>query len=364
MSSPLPPPRKKQKTTPSCDQDGKDDPLLASSEPPAVLTTEIIARVASFVPYGTDAMNICLAVGPTDSAIIRHTCLRNNMKYLEYHLEQYVDEEVGAEQVRTCVLAWMAVNIDWRKLCTADNRKRYANVLIERENEDVTFQFSTLTLFNNPLVAVEFSLVDVLKHLVEEVGIDVNRHKWNSYGDSERMHLLTVAARQENLSSFEYLIKRNDIDVFSSIMRRGARRASASLDLFQFAFNRGDVKPSTFQAMVCHASFDPNKSRRQKGFGPLSGLRLRPLQYALVSIGDLEDLDLSNDHELDQMVEKVKILLSKTDVNPSRTTADCKSPINFAFGRRMNTVNEVEERWYRIMSAMKRSHPDLVGQRM
>jgi len=360
MSSPLPPPRKKQKTTPSCDQDGKDDPLLA----PAFLTTELIARVASFAPYGTDAMNICLAVGPTDSAIIRHTCLRNNMKYMAHRLEQYVDEEVGNDQVTTYALAWMAVNTDWRKLCTADNRKRYANVLIERENKFVAFQFSTLTIFNNPLVAVEFSLVDVLKHLVEEVGIDVNRHKWNSYGDSERMHLLTVAARHENLSSFEYLIKRNDIDIFSSIMRRGARRESASLNLFQFAFNRLDVELSTFQAMVCHASFDPNKSRRQKGFGPLSGLRLRPLQYALVSIGDLEDLDLSDDHELDQMVEKVKILLSKTDVNPSRTTADCKSPINFAFGRRMNTVNEVEERWYRIMSAMKQSHPDLVGQRM
>ena len=240
-------------------------------------------------------------------------------------------------------------------------------------------QFSTLTIFNNPLVAVEFTLVDVLKHLVEEVGIDVNRHKWNSYGDSERMHLLTVAARHENLSSFEYLIKRNDIDIFSSIMRRGARRESASLDLFRFAFSYEDVKPSTFQAMVCHESFDPNKSRRQKGFGPLSGLRLRPLQYALVFIGDLEDLDLGDDHALigdledldlgddhalDQMVEKVKILLAKTDVNPSRTTADCKSPINYAFGRLMNTVNEAEERWYRIMSAMKRSHPDLVGQRI
>ena len=131
MSSPLPPPRKKQKTTPSCDQDGKDDPLLA----PAFLTTELIARVASFAPYGTDAMNICLAVGPTDSAIIRHTCLRNNMKYMAHRLEQYVDEEVGNDQVTTYALAWMAVNTDWRKLCTADNRKRYANVLIERENK-------------------------------------------------------------------------------------------------------------------------------------------------------------------------------------------------------------------------------------
>ena len=117
-SSPLPPPRKKQKTAPSCDQDqdGKDDPLLASSEPPAFLTTELIARVASFASYGADAMNICLAVGPKDSAIVRYTCLRNNMKYLEGRLEQYVNEEVDAEQVATYAHAWMVVNTDWRKL--------------------------------------------------------------------------------------------------------------------------------------------------------------------------------------------------------------------------------------------------------
>lgn len=127
-SSPLPPPRKKQKIAPS-DQDGKGDPLLA----PAFLTTELIARVASFASYGTDVMNICLAVGPKDSAIIRYTCLRNNMKYLEYQIEPYAEETVHAEQVTTCVLAWMAVNTDWRKLCTADNREKYAIVCSKRE---------------------------------------------------------------------------------------------------------------------------------------------------------------------------------------------------------------------------------------
>ena len=345
-TSPLPPPRKKQKTAPSCDQDGKDNPSLA----PAFLTTELIARVASFVPYGTDAMNVCLAVGPKDSAIIRYTCLRNNMKYLEYRLEQYVDDEVDAEQGTTYALAWMAINTDWRKLCTAENRGKFA-IVRRRWNEDVIFQFSTLAIFNNPVVAAEFDLVDVLKHFVEEVGIDVNAYEWNSYATLERVHLLASAFHHDNC--FQYLIKRDEIDVFSFFFQ------SARVDLFQVAFNCGDVKRSTFQATVCHASFDPNTPRRQKDEGPFRGQLFRPLQYAVACIAENY-----LDEDLDEMVEKFKILLTKTDADPSLRTDDCLSPIDYAFNA-FNLVlgHEARERWSRIMSAMKQSHPDLVGHR-
>ena len=340
MSSPLPPPRKKQKTAPS-DQDGEDAPLLAA----AYLTTELIARVASFVPYGAGAMNVCLAVGPKHSAIIRHTCLRNNMKYMAHRLEQYVDEEVGNDQVTTYALAWMAVNTDWRKLCTADNREKFAIVSIERENEDVTFQFKTLAIFNNPSVAAEFDLVDVLKHLVEEVGIDVNAHEWNSFATPERVHLLASALHHK--TCFQYLIERGDIDVFSSFFHPDGNVGGLVTDIFQVAFNYEEVELSTFQAIVCHASFDPNTPRRQD-FGPIRGL-FRPLQYALACIE--EDF---LDEDLDEMVEKFKILLAKTSADPSLRTADCLSPIDHAFENFATaTDHEDRERWSRIIDAMR-----------
>ena len=367
MSSPLPPPRKKQKTAPSCDQnqDGKDDPLLASSEAPAVLTTELIARVASFASYGTDAINICLAVGPKDSAIVRYTCLRNNMKYLEGRLEQYVNEKLGMNQVTTYSLAWMAVNTDWRKLCTADNREKFAIVSIERENEAVTRQVNTLALFNNPSVAAEFDLVDVLKHLVEEVGIDINAYEWNSYEGPTRAHLLAASFGQDNC--FQYLIKQDDLDVSSTwIHPEDKVYTSLPVDLFQLGFRMldGATKRSFFQAIVCHASFDPNKPRRQEDTGPLGGpfrgLLLRPLQYALACI---EDTRFGEDP--DEMVERIKILLAKTDVDPSLRTTDCISSIDFAFERLMASAIDKEAygRWRRIVSAMKQSHPDLVEQK-
>ena len=356
MSSPLPPPRKKQKTAPS-DQDGEDAPLLAA----AYLTTDLIARVASFVPYGAGAMNVCLAVGPTDSAIIRHTCLRNNMKYMAHRLEQYVavDEEVGNDQVTTYALAWMAVNTDWRKLCTADNREKFAIVSIERENEDVTFQFKTLAIFNNPSVAAEFDLVDVLKHLVEEVGIDVNAHEWNSFASPERVHLLASALHHK--TCFQYLIKRDDIDVFSSFFHPNNDGNFGGLvtDIFQVAFNYEEVELSTFQAIICHASFDPNTPRRRRVSGLFGGLLLRPLQYIVACIE--EDF---LDEDLDAMVEKFKILLAKTSADPSLGTADCLSPIDHAFENFTSaTDHEDRERWSRIIDAMKQSHPDLVGHR-
>ena len=360
-SSPLPPPRKKQKTA-SSDQDGKDAPMLTA----AVLTMELIARVASFVPYGSDSMNVCLAVGPKDSAIIRHTCLRNNMKYLTHRLKQYVDDEVDNEQVTTYALAWMTINTDWRKFCTADNREKFASVSVEdEENEEHTiFKVNTLALFNNPLVAIEFNLVDVLKHLVEEVGIDVNAHKWNTYVDSGRRHMLAFAVRQENLSSFKYLIERDEIDVFSSFMHLDDRD-NACLDLFQFAFNNERVKNSSFVTILHHASFDPNKPR-QEDAGPLGGLRLRPLQSALSFID--RAIQMNNDNRrggldygrmTDRMAEKFKILLATTDADPSLGTADCLSPKDIV-SRKLSVSNkEVYEIWYRLYITLNQCRPNL-----
>ena len=361
MSSPLPPPRKKQKTAPSCDQDqdGKDDPLLASSEPPAFLTTELIARVASFASYGADAMNICLAVGPKDSAIVRYTCLRNNMKYLEGRLEQYVNEEVDAEQVATYAHAWMVVNTDWRKLCTADNRAQFDIVSIEGENnEDATFQFNTLAIFNNPSVAAEFDMVDVLKYLVEEVGINVNAHEWNSYEGPTRPHLLALTF--DNDECFQYLINRDDLDVLSSWIHPDG--IAGEENLFQVAFSYEVVKRSVFQAIISHASFDPNTPRMQNDPGPLAGRVLRPLQYALASIEEDTSSDIGE--VPDEKVEKFKILLTETGADPSLDTADCPSAIDFVFERLMVTAREKEahEMWRRIMCAMKQVRPDLVGQ--
>ena len=43
------------------------------------LSIEMIAKVATFANYdGGDVMNICLAVGRKESAVIRYTCLRKN----------------------------------------------------------------------------------------------------------------------------------------------------------------------------------------------------------------------------------------------------------------------------------------------
>jgi len=348
MSS-LPPPRKKQKTAPS-DQD-LDDPSPA----PAVLTTELIARVASFVPYGTDAMNVCLAVGPKDSAIIRYTCLRNNMKYLKVRLKQYIDKEVGIDHVATYALAWMAVNTDWRKLCTADNRRKFAIVSFKRDDEDeeYTYIFNTLALFNNPMLAIEFDLVDVLKHLVEEVGIDINAYEWNSYTyeGPKRIHLLASAFYRENC--FQYLIKRGDLDVFSYFFHPGHGDGSRE-DLFQVALRFEDIKHSVFQAIVCHGNFDPNTPRRQEDDGPFPGLLLRPLQFALACIDEGHF-----DEDIDEMEEKFKILLTETGADPSLDTADCPSAIDFALKTFTLANHKHRERWSRIISAMKQRHPNL-----
>ena len=200
---------------------------------------------------------------------------------------------------------------------------------------------------------IEFDLVDVLKHLVEEVGIDINAYEWNSYTyeGPKRIHLLASAFYRENC--FQYLIKRGDLDVFSYFFHPGHGDGSRE-DLFQVALRFEDIKHSVFQAIVCHGNFDPNTPRRQEDDGPFPGLLLRPLQFALACIDEGHF-----DEDIDEMEEKFKILLTETGADPSLDTADCPSAIDFALKTFTLANHKHRERWSRIISAMKQRHPNL-----
>ena len=114
MRGTMPPPAKKKRKT------------AAGSVPVGTRTTrsqrpclslEMIAKVATFANYdGSDLMNVCLAVGPTDAAVVRYTCLRKNYCYLRHILEQNVhaeDEEEGASAASYAVDASPPLTRRW-----------------------------------------------------------------------------------------------------------------------------------------------------------------------------------------------------------------------------------------------------------
>ena len=106
----------------------KDAPMVVESGgdvPGIYFTPELYARVATFSEAvvrpghvgASDVKNMCLAVGPMPSRIIKHVYLENNMGYLE-KVNQTFTHRSSAEWARECHLAWMSINTGWRSLVT------------------------------------------------------------------------------------------------------------------------------------------------------------------------------------------------------------------------------------------------------
>ena len=233
-----PPPAKKQRKTEE-EEEEQASPAVGGG---GALSIEMIGRVASFANYGDDLMNICKAVGPKESAVIRYTSLRNNMGFLRYTLKHLTDNvDLDSAWVKTTrnVAAWMKVNTDWRKHCTLERTEdeELATCTVQGENNEnddgqrvvpVVLSTNPLIPFNNPAVAMEIGATIILKHLVEEVGIDVNAPAWCGYNTASmgrytsKTHLLAVALTYAysvgGISSLDYLLSREETNVHALVL--------------------------------------------------------------------------------------------------------------------------------------------------
>ena len=188
------------------------------------LNAELLAKVATYSALGRDLLNLCVVAGPKDCAVIRHAYLRNNLRYLEaslYKCFKFGADTEDADQRWSWLdhglcgdryLAWMEVNTDWRRLVTTERIDRLVSVHKE-DNEGNCFAIvDPLLPFNNPAVAIEIGLMDPLRHLVEEMGIDVNSYHWISFR-FDRVKLLLQCVECDNFGAFQYLLGRETIDV-------------------------------------------------------------------------------------------------------------------------------------------------------
>ena len=275
-----PPAKKKRKTSAAGSAAVTGTRRTTRSQQPG-LSLEMIAKVATFASYdGGDAMNICLAVGPTDAAVVRYTCLRKNMDFLRYTVRQFASKvtfqyDYFWHKSRVNINTWMAVNTDWRKLCTRERTEddELSTARYDNEEGEIVYRTDPLIIFNNPAVAIEFGLVDVLKHLVEEVGIGVNVARWNGFARADKTHLLLLALLvvriEERTACIDYLLSRRDLDTHSRCVE------GVEGSIWHAALNGDMFPPWVFRAIITHESFDPNE------FFDLSGMQVLPLMYAI-----------------------------------------------------------------------------------
>mmetsp|Transcript_17983 Transcript_17983/g.39909 ORF Transcript_17983/g.39909 Transcript_17983/m.39909 type:complete len:387 (+) Transcript_17983:149-1309(+) len=175
---------------------------------------DLICNIASFMNPGDDLAGLCVAVGSADAARIRTEYLRDNEQYVAASLaklkgipdlttgwDSFCDNLHVFDKCRDNVTAWMQVNTGWRARCTDEHMERYRGAPLRVEANLV---------FNNPAVAIEIGLLEVLRFHVEEKGVDVNRRFWNGF-NSDNVHL-----------SNDLLIKlalfRGDIDILDFLL--------------------------------------------------------------------------------------------------------------------------------------------------
>ena len=253
----MPPPAKKRKTAAGAVPVGTR--RTTRSQRPG-LSIEMIGKVATFAQYGSDLMNICKAVGRKESAVVRYICLRNSMGYLEHCLKIFTVPDLGnidSGRMKFNISCWMKVNTDWRNHCAAESVQddEISTARSENNEDESVFSTNPLVLFNNPVVAVELGLIDVLKHLVEQVGIDINSYAWTGFA-VPNAHLLvtamTVADAANNPACLEYLLSLDKLNVCMSVAR------DVDSPMWSTMYDYDDCSCKTFRAVIEHGSFDPN----------------------------------------------------------------------------------------------------------
>ena len=145
-------------------------------------TPEIIARMTTFagVIKCPDVMNICLAVGPVVSRTVKHFYLWRNEKYLVDTLKCLRGWQYGLWKARANHRAWMEVNTDWKTTAVSDDSVSGMSRLMSQLNlqDIIVIGSHPYVAFNSVAFAVELGLLEIVKFLIENKGVDPNEYGW------------------------------------------------------------------------------------------------------------------------------------------------------------------------------------------
>jgi hypothetical protein len=209
--------------------------------------------------------------------------------------------------------------------------------MLAGENGMIMAKVSPVIFFNNPAVAIELGQVDILKHLVEEIGVDVNAHRWSGYTTPRKYHLLHLAA-EDDKACFDYLIARQAIDVCASVEKDGPTK------LWQAPFlDDGSETAEIFDDMISHPSFDPNKPFMSAEADEHTML---PLHFTCSS-----SITSCESEETDHLVTKTKRLLD-LGADPQLAIESLPSPLDFVANFLLGEETEQEKMMHKRLIAM------------
>ena len=251
------PPTKKAKTI----SHNGSAPVSSDGSTNVHLSPELISRIATYADMSNSGvMNICLAVGPIAARPIRNCYLKNNVKYLNTTLKEllivrrHANESFRRDKAGANHREWMEVNADWKTIVTSDTDiTAIESVLVKDAIQSGDHPFLA---FNNAAFAVELGLIDVVKFLIEDKGVDPNSFGWTMYrGRLHRLHLVAIAMYTNRCDIFHYLVSLPSIRLLSD-QNDGGHSGS----LFEVAVRLFCKEEVNFvKGFVANPNFDINK---------------------------------------------------------------------------------------------------------
>ena len=173
---------------------------------------DLVSKIACLMKVGEGLFNLCVAVGPTNAARIRYDYLLDNEEYLVHslevlnssltaygcsrrygrthrysslHLSDFPKNLFYFDKCRDNVKAWMAVNTNWRSRITLSKVVHYRLKRIGRSSFKSYLWPQTKMeadmIFNNPALAIELGLEDIVCYLSETVHINLRDTIWGAF---------------------------------------------------------------------------------------------------------------------------------------------------------------------------------------
>jgi hypothetical protein len=234
---------------------------------------DLVVAIATYLESDNTLHSLCVAVGPIDANSIRKVYLFENERYVElclfrlhtipnlnglYGSEGYYQNIRLFDKCRDNIVAWMEVNKNWRERCTQENTTKYSQGAFPGQhlfNSSAPATFLDIShVFSNPAIAIEIGLLDVLRVLVEEGGIDVNLSIWPHFKASVKSNgwvvkhdLISLAATRGDVHLLEYLLSRPELNEGALLLRR----LPAILP---------HIQDASLSALVGHPIFDVNSA--------------------------------------------------------------------------------------------------------
>ena len=167
----------------------------------------------------------------------------------------------------------MEVNTDWKTRAVSDDL--IGTMPQIRVLQSIVAGSDPFLAFNNTAFAVELGLLEVVKFLIENKGVDPNEYDWtlnytSTYGRHYRVHLVSAAMTFRRKDIFQYLLSLPSTNLYSEIDDNMQRIRNHGLFEQALDIYVGRTKENTFlMSIVNHTRFDINRAcHRYASYSP------------------------------------------------------------------------------------------------